>query len=250
MRSMLRVTTALALVGATATAQVGATVGPPVAPIGSPIAIAIANDGHAPVATGVCPFVVHAEDGNPVFAPICIAIAVAIEPGEVMTSWWAQVDDEGQQVPAGRYVVTVQLPTGKQSRHLVEIADVDAALTTLGPPKIGTERELYLTSPDTPNLPYMLVAASSAATGLPTCAGLLPLDLEALRTFSMNPAHGVLVDSYGLLDSSGQSTEPELHLPANPALVGLSFKLVFAVIDPAEACPIVAVSEALPLTVE
>ena len=96
----------------------------------------------------------------------------------------------------------------------------------------------------------MLVAAARATTGLPTCAGLLPLDPDALLTFSMNRANGVLVDSYGLLDSNGQTTDPELHLPVNPALVGLSVNLAFVVIDSAETCPVVAVSEVMPLTVE
>src|SRR5687768_8503557 len=99
-RTMTRAFHALALASALAlpsAAQIGSSVGPPVAPIGSPITITFSNDSLATLISGACPYQVYDSDGVLVHSPGCIAIAILVPPGGTLVSEWKQVDDAGQQ---------------------------------------------------------------------------------------------------------------------------------------------------------
>ena len=81
----------------------------------------------------------------------------------------------------------------------------------------------------------LLFSASGTAPGLPTDAGVLPLNLDALLLDSLNSANtAVFTDTFGTLDSNGQAAAT-LNVPAglSPSLAGtLVVHGAFVAIDP------------------
>ncbi len=247
----LTVLSSLAL-AAPAAAQVVSTVGPEVAPLGSPITITISNDGAVPVYSGLCPFFVDdgSEDGVPVFAPVCVKVAQEIAPGETLTAIWDQTDAHGMQVSTGLYYVVVQLPDGSEEVTPIVIdAGADAAISILGTPATGATRELLLSAPQQPNLPYRLAASfAGEAPTLASCAGTIPLAADALLALTLPAGGGILLNSTGLLSSTGLGFDAKLALPDEPVLAGVAIRLGFVVVDNSLACSLAAVSEPLELT--
>ncbi|MEM7205969.1 MAG: hypothetical protein AAF628_37285 [Planctomycetota bacterium] len=231
-------------------AQVASTVGPPVAPVGCPISIAISNDSPAQVGTGICPYLVEDTAGRPVYVPICPAILRLVEPGETFSTLWPQVDNNGRPVPPGDYAVTVTLPGGAIQQHTVTIdATARGGVATVGVVRLGTARRLYACSPRTPNDLYVMAAsASGTAPGVALCGGTLPLNLDPLLLASLQP-NPVLLDFQGLLDGSGTTTDPAIALPPIAALAGVSFHVAFVAAPRGQPCPLTVFSEPLRITV-
>ncbi len=247
---MLRTLFALLALATAASAQAAATVGPPKAPVGCPITITVSNDGTAgDVVTGVCPYRVFDEIGQPVYTPICILIAILLQPGQTFTAEWEQIDDLGNPVPPGIYRIDVMLEGGVVEQHFVEVANVDAALSMLGTSKLGFERDLKLCSPQDPFGIYA-AAASLSTAGIPTCAGTVPLATDALFKVSQQASNGVFLSFAGQLDASGASTQPRVAFPADPVFQGIEFNVAFVVLDLSDPCPVARISEELPVKVE
>jgi hypothetical protein len=250
---MTRAFHALALASALAlpsAAQIGSSVGPPVAPIGSPITITFSNDSLATLISGACPYQVYDSDGVLVHSPGCIAIAILVPPGGTLVSEWKQVDDAGQQVPPNIYRIDVQVPEIGIVSHFIQIADVDAGISFLGIPKIGTTRDFALTAPGQPGALYAMAASSSATPGIATCAGTIPLAFDAVLAISLVPTNGFFLDFVGTLDAQGRSKEPSLAIPDLPDFQGVDLNFAFLALDLAAPCPIAAISEPFALTTQ
>ena len=241
---------ALAALASPSAAQIGTSVGPPVAPIGSPITIAFSNDTQASLITGVCPYKVYDSEGVLVHSPGCVAIAIIMSPGATLVAEWEQIDDAGQQVPPGKYRIDVEVPEIGIVEKFIEIRDVDAGISFLGAPKIGTTRDFALTAPGHPGAPYAMAASAGSLTGIPTCAGTIPLDIDLVFRLSLDPASDAFLDFAGTLDADGRSKEPSLAVPDDVAFVGLDLSFAFLALDFASACPIAAISEPFALTIQ
>jgi len=240
----------LAALASTAPAQITSTVGPPVAPLGCPIAIALSNDTQAILWTGVCPYRVLDLQGTVVHTPTCIALARQIPVGGTFFTTWNQIDNTGNQVPQGTYVVEVQLPGGITARHTINIdSRVRAGVANLGPVRPGTLRQVYACSPQTPGALYYMGASLSSTSGIPTCGGLFPLDPDLLLSFSLQP-NPVFVNFAGTLSSSGDTTAPAIAMPAIPALTGLPLSLAFFTFDGSAPCPFTAISAPTSIVVQ
>ncbi|MBM3977023.1 MAG: hypothetical protein FJ299_08545 [Planctomycetes bacterium] len=231
-------------------AQIGSTVGPPVAPLGCPIAIAMSNDGLVDTSLAdACPFEVHTAAGVVVFDLSCpTLVPIPLGVGDTVVSHWDLTDNFGQPVLPGDYLVSVEVPIGPPQVHKVKLGGPAAALAQLGVTHIGTARHFELCAPQDPGLPYLLAAAFSSTPPIQTCAGQLPLAADALFFLSLQPS-AVFVGFSGTLDAQGRSTVPALAVPNDPGLVGISFVLGYVVIDLAQTCPIRTISAPLPIKI-
>jgi len=232
------------------TAQIASSVGPEVAPIGSPITISFSNDTAGSLITGACPYKVYDTDGVLVHAPGCSAIALFMSPAATLVAEWNQQDDAGQPVPANIYRIDVDVPEIGIVSHFIEIADVDAGISFLGIPKTGTARHFALTAPGQPGALYGMAASATAATGIATCAGTIPLDLDGVLGISLVPTNGVFLDFVGTLDADGRSKAPSLAVPDLAAFQGIELHFAFLALDLSAACPIAAISEPFELTTQ
>lgn len=242
----------IVLLAPAAGAQVASIVGPQIAPPDCPIITAISNDGPASVVTGVCTTAVRdAATGEIVFDPfLCPAIGQIIPPGGTYIETWNQLDNSGEPVPPGDYLVDVVLPSGAMETHPITIGGADAALAALGVPKIGTTRKYRLCSPQDAGFPYLLMASGSMGAGLPTCEGT-PLFLTPDDVFQLSlSTPGTFQNFFGNLGATGFSSSPQIALPVNPNTVGLELVLAFVVLDLNQACPIRRVSSPLVVTIQ
>ncbi len=232
-----------------ASAQLTSTVGPPIAPPGCAISISISNDTAGTAITGLCPFTVFDNTGSVVYQAVCFPIAIQMPPGGTHSTEWLQIDDLGAQVPPGTYGVNVDLPDGSFDIHIIEIVPVDAALSMLGAAKTGTQRRMQLCSPGDPDGLYVLAASLSSAVGIPTCGGTIPLDLDTALKLSLSPTSPIFLNFSGSLDSAGVSDAPELAVPDLASFVGLQLEFGFIVLDFFQPCPVVTISEPLPVVI-
>jgi hypothetical protein len=232
-------------------AQLGSTVGPPVAPLGCPIAISMSNDGATDTSVGdACPFEVRTAAGAVVFDLACPTFAaVPLAVGDTIVSHWDLHDNFGQLVPPGDYLVTVELPEGPWQTHAITLGGPAAAIAQLGVSHVGTTRHFELCAPQDAGFPYLMAAAFTSSPAIPTCAGPLPLAADALFLLSLQPGP-VFQGFLGQLDAQGQSGLPALAIPNDPALVGFSFVLAFAVLDLAQPCPVRTISAPLPIAIQ
>ena len=226
----------LFLVGPTASAQISETFGPLVAPLGCPIHYTFNNDVAWPTWVDPCTFVVTDLAGNPVYTPPCPG-PLQLQPGDVLIQTWNQVDDFGQQVPPGTYLVGA--PVGAP----MSVGGVATSISALGAPKLGTTRNYDLCSPLDAGAIHLLMASTSSTAGAQTCAGLVPLDPGPLLIASLTDWM-VFPGFFGVLDGAGRSQAPALALPAAPALAGLPVVLAFVVLDPSLPCAIRRISSA------
>ena len=244
MRSM---TLALLALSSVSWAQLHAVVGPPVAPIGCPFVIGVSNDTPVQQWVSACPFLIKDATGAQVAPGACPGIVYNLNPGETFTTAWPQFDFFGNPLPPGTYTVEVNL-LGITTSHQVVIGGADAAIAHEGVPKIGTNRTLRLCAPLDAGHSYLAGAALSA-TGIPTCNGVVPLALDPLLTFSIDPANPVFLNFAGTLDVAGGSQAPSLALPNLPAIVGASFVLCFIVADPSSPCIVRRIAAPLVVTI-
>jgi hypothetical protein len=233
----------LLLLGSAVLGQVSLTAGPSPAPMGCPIPIVIANDTASNITLpNPCPYHVKDAGGTVVFSPICIQIIVDLPPGGALISFWQQQDDFGVQVPPGTYTVEALLPGVIMSAPVTLDPTVQAALIPLGPTRIGQTRQVFLGAPLDGGFPYLMGASGPPVSGgIPTCAGLVPLELDAILMLSLGP-NPFFANFSGTLSNSGISTLPTITLPNDPGIIGLSFYLAFVVLDPVGACPVRTIS--------
>jgi hypothetical protein len=231
------------LVGSMAVGQVTATVGPSPAPPGGLVGVTIVNDTAATVTLAdPCSFQVRDSSGMVIFHPPCIQVPANLFPGAVLANSWPQQDDNAQQVAAGTYTVDVFLPAGTVSTAVTIAPNVQAAMTTIGPTRIGKTRQLFLTSPQDGGFPYVVGASGPPVSGgIPTCHGLVPLEVDAILMLSLGP-NPFFSNFTGTLDFFGNSPAPLVTVPNDPTLIGVSFNLAFVTLAPNAACPVRSIS--------
>lgn len=235
---------------ATSWAQVASVVGPDEAPVGCPIQINISNDTSVDVGTGVCPFLVLDASQSVIYDPICIQILANIDPGGTFNTEWPQIDDTGNQVAPGLYVVRVFEPDGDTTDHPIAIGDFAAGVAPLGVARVGTTRNYRLCAPDDGNGSYLMAAAFTNNVGIATCGGTLPLDMDGLFVLSQT-APATFQNFSGLLDPAGESSAPAIAIPPLPGLAGTSFLLAFGVLDPSDpTCVVETISSNLLMTIQ
>ena len=246
MRSMIF---GLVLVCSSAVAQVTGHVGPPVAPIGCPITISISNDTNDIYWVG-CPLHgVRDAAGVPVLILGCNAAVTPMSPGATTTTYWPQTDTSGTQVPPGTYLIDFWVGSIVQTQS-VTIGGVDAAISILGAPHVGTTRNVRVCSPQDGGKAFAMAAALSTVPGIATCAGTVPLAPDSLFLLSVDPSNPHFLNFTGTLANDGSSEIPALAIPNIPGLVGQSFVLAFAAVDLSQACPVLRISAPLTVTVE
>ncbi len=227
-----------ALSGAAA-AQVSHTFGPERAPLGCSVVFSLSNDGPSDLVHDPTGFRVYDAQGQVVFTPPGQPPFVTLQPGEVYTQVWPQVDDQGNAVAPGTY--HLNHPAGAS----VVVGGTHAALAPVGAPKLGSARHYRLCSPLDAGRPYQLLASTSAGSFM-TCAGNLPLSRD--RVFELSLGRSPVFRGFsGSLDARGESDVPVLALPPTPALVGTSLTLAFVVLDPSSTCGLRRISEPLRL---
>ena len=235
----------LAALTSIACAQFHAVVGPSIVPPGCLITIAISNDTPSVQSVG-CNFAIKDATGTVVAPGGCGALVFPLNPGATNLQHWPQINGFGAPLPPGGYTVEVTLPGGVTSTSIT-LGGAEAAIAMLGVPKIGTNRNLRFCSPLDGGHAYVGGAALSVS-GIPTCAGNVPLALDPLFFYSIDPANAVFLNFAGTLDASGMSSAPSLALPNIPALIGAFFVVDFAVIDPTP-CPVRRIAAPIVVTI-
>ena len=201
--------------------------------------------------TGICPYQVYDAGGALVFSPSCYAIAILVPPGATFSTQWEQIDDRDLQVAPGLYRVDVLVPNGGIVQHDVVIdASVEAAVTMVGVPRIGTTRNLALGAPGYGDEIYLMAASGSNTVGFPTCGGTLPLDPGPIFDISLISGGGAFMDFLGVLEPDHTSQMPALAIPDDPVFQGLELFLAFAIIDLQHPCPVSAISEPYSLIIQ
>ena len=169
-----------------------------------------------------------------------------LNPGASFVMTWPQIDYLGHPLPVGNYTVEINVG-GTQYATPVTIGGADAAIAMLGVPKVGTNRNLMFCAPLDPGYSYVAGAAFNSS-GIPTCAGNVPLALDPLFFYSIDPTNLVFLNFVGALDPSGMSSVPSLSLPNIPALIGAYFVVAFAVID-TTPCPVRRIAAPIVITI-
>lgn len=242
--------TAAVLLASPVLAQVGITVGPELAPLGSPIAVTLSNDSGGPAWHGICPFRVESMTNDVVYSPLCPAIAAYLGDGEVFTAWWPQTDNSGLQVAPGTYNLIASTLEGDEVSFPIQVGGAKASLAILGTPAVGSSRHLYLTAPTDPGMSYVAAASFGTTPGMQTCAGVLPLNPDNLWTLSLSGSKHFTGIS-GVLDGNGISTMPVLNIPNRPSLVGLEFHMAYHTLNGVNSgCTLGSVSAPLDLMIQ
>lgn len=243
MKSMI-VLASLLLPCASGFGQVAVTMGPSPAPVGCAVAVSVANDTpSAIVLPNPCLFRVRNENGGVVFTSVCDQTAmVPVYPGTAFTVMWQQVDDSGNQVPAGTYLVDVFFAGGTSTSSIMIDAATHAGIGQLGPTRIGTTRSLWLGAPGGTGLPYLMAASGPVTSGgIKTCGGVVPLEVDSLFEWSLEPSP-FFSNFSGILQDKPTSTSPSITVPNDPALKGVKFVLAFVVLDPNAPCVVRTIS--------
>lgn len=248
---------ALHLLATPARAQLNTTVGPAVVPSGGELVVTFSNDTPGSFGVSLDWIRVSTVGGAVVYEDTTFEIAALMGPWGYTGFTWDLEDDQGQPVSPGFYRVEVKSDFGAASTfHVIQVADDAAGLVFEGTPTIhptfGTsgpsDRTFYLQSPNDPGGLYFLFASFSSAIGVPTCGGTFPLDFDALLLDSLTPG-AVFTNAFGVLDGQGRSRAPRFPLPPNPSFVGIDLEAAFVVLDVAQACPIVRISNAHAMTI-
>ena len=247
MRTLLSTSLALtALVTGPARGQVGFTVGPELAPVDCPIQATISNDTSEFVFGWYCDFKVFDSAGTSV-PLVCDDGFFAIAPGNTQTFVW---DTSGVSPDTYKVELTTTTPPASTTTLVKIDPVVDAALVSLGTSKIGTTRNLALCAPSAADHLYLVAASAGTTTGIPTCAGVFPLDPDGLLATSLSPSNPFFSNFAGTLDSEGFSKDPAISLPDEPGLVGLTFYTAFVTLDASGPCVVTTISDALPMSIE
>ena len=248
MPRLLATLAALLFLGLPSYAQLHTVVGPPAVPLGGELSVTFANDNPGKFGVTTNLYRIRDSAGNLVYTPTGSTVSILMGPGGWYTFHWSLQDQGGSLVAPGAYMLEVQSDFGAPIQTFpFSVVSIGAGLvfegtaTIQGPFGGGPGRNFYLTSPSDPNLPYLLLASTSATVGTPTCGGVVPLDATPLLLLSLTP-NVVFQNSLGTLNASGASYAPRFDLPANPALVGLTLEAAFVVLDPSAACVVRRVS--------
>ena len=126
----------------------------------------------------------------------------------------------------------------------------DAGVAYVGAPRLGTTRDLALCSPQDAGGIYLAAASFSSSSGIPTCGGTVPLDLDFLLLLSLDPSNPFFLNFTGNLDAFGRSTSPSVLIPNSPSLVGIPLVFGFVVIDLSLACPVARIADPLTVTIQ
>ena len=122
------------------------------------------------------------------------------------------------------------------------------ALTPLGPPAIGSQLGIQLTSPLDAGRPYVCGFAVGSAPGIPLPNGrVVPLNPDWLLALSLMPANPFFLGTLGSLDATGGATVA-MMIPPEPLLVGATIQSAFAVGSSSAPWGIGTISAALPIT--
>ena len=230
---------------------------PSQAPVGCDVLVNISNDSNNTFLIGsIGPIEVFDSNNVQVFFfQAFILVAIPVAPGAVHTYFrWDQRDNNGVQVAPGNYTMRVGL-NGSTSVHQLRIGGVDAAVGSIGVHRPGTSRHLYLCSPQDPGATYVLAASFSTNNGIPTCAGLFPLDNDVLFQFSTMPGNGIFFNTIGSLAPlgapfPGTTRDPFISIPPLLPAANFSFHVAFVVLQPAIPCPIARISASTEITVQ
>ena len=221
----------LGLLSTSASAQIGFNWGPEAAPAGSPVNLLIQN--HTPQQLQWDPggFEIFDAAGNQVSAAPTGG-PVTLPPQTSFAMSWDQTDAQGAQVPPGRYF----LGTPQPGARFVDVGGAAAAITPT------SSRSFTLSAPQESGRIYLMMLSSSRASGIPTCAGTLPLDPGPLFDISLRtPA--LFQGFVGVLDSNGQANA-NIDLPV-PYLAATQLSLAFVVLEPGAPCLIREISAPL-----
>lgn len=230
--------------------QVVATVGPQSSPSGGQVWISVSNDTTAQIfLSSPCPFVVKDAVGAVVYGPFCPAVLQPVAAGGVYTTVWNQQNFLGAQVPPGNYTIEVTLPSGPSVQSVNIATTEDMGTAQLGAIKIGRTRQLGVTAPADGGFLFVTAAAFTPGPAILTCGGLVPLAADALLTLTLTPGNGFMNGNSGTLSPTGDSTAPSITLPNLPSLIGLSFWVASVAVDPAAACNVRSISQAMFVTV-
>ena len=135
---------------------------------------------------------------------------------------WPQIDYLGHPLPSVTYTVEINVG-GTQYATPVTIGGADAAIAMLGVPKVGNETGILMfCAPLDPGILLRRRRGVQLAVGIPTCAGNVPLALDPLFFYSIDPTNLVFLDFVGALDPSGMSSVPSLSLRTSRQLIGAS----------------------------
>lgn len=132
-----------------------------------------------------------------------------------------------------------------------ETGPASVAMTMLAVPSIGTVLPIAIASPLHPNAPYIAAFSGSAAGGIPLSDGRsIPLAMDALFWFSLDPNNGVFLNTAGMLDSTGTALSWVLvDIPPWPSLVGATVAGVAVTLDAGSASGFGGISAPLLITV-
>ena len=140
-------------------------------------------------------------------------------------------------------------------RDINEVWIIDHSTTTAeeGTPTIGQTftgeaRHFYLCAPTDGGHTYFLLASLTATTGIPSCGGTLPLDLDPLLNLTLG-AGTIFQNPLGTLNTSGTTKAPTLPIPPDPTLVGFHLESAFVVLDFTQPCFLRRISESYPMTI-
>ena len=226
--------------------QVGIFVGPKVAPVGCTVKIKIFNDTDEVLMAPYCGYQVLDAAGELLSIP-CDDFYFWILPGASFTLEWGTVG-----VSPGTYQIDVlhELPSLTTTTFVTLDPSVDAAMVPLGSSKIGEKLQCALCAPSAANQTYFVAVSAGTSTGIPTCAGIFPLDPDGLLAASISASNPFFQGFTGMLDNWGDSSAPTMEIPDDPGLAGITFFAAFATVDPAAPCVVTTISDAVPMTIE
>jgi hypothetical protein len=128
----------------------------------------------------------------------------------------------------------------------LDVAVIDAPL----PLVVGTTTVMAAYGPSQPLFPY---ACAFAGTDLPPIllpdGRTIPIALDLLVTFSLDPLNGIFVGTSGLLDPTGIAAV-SVNTPAIPALIGYPLYACMVTADPAYPSGIRSISAARTLVIQ
>lgn len=124
------------------------------------------------------------------------------------------------------------------------------SLATVAPLNPGAAVSIHLRCVPSAGFPFVSALALGSSPGMPLPDGrTIPLNMDALLFFTLQPGNPVFQGGSGTLGAGGLHAA-QLWVPPDPALVGLAIAAAFVVLDPAAASGVGPISPPLLLTVQ